>query len=60
MPKKRKEKATEGFAFMFHGSFGTRENAKKKAKKRKGFVISRKVPGMKGLRYIVMTQRAPF
>jgi hypothetical protein len=62
MPKKRakRNRATEGYAFEFHGSYSNKAKAKAKAKKRKGFVVSRKISGQRGLRYVVMTERAPF
>jgi len=58
--KRKKEPASDGYAFTFHGSFTARGKAEARAKKRDGFVISRVPRGMRKRRYIVMTERVPF
>lgn len=58
--KRRKKPAGEGFAFMFHGSYSSKDKAEAKAKKRGGFLISRVPHGMRKRRYIVLTERVPF
>jgi hypothetical protein len=46
--------------YMFHGSFTSKTKAEAKARARGGFFVSRKLPGRQGIRYVVMTERAPF
>jgi hypothetical protein len=58
--KRTKRRAGEGFAYMFHGSYNSREKAEAKARKRGGFLISRVPRGMRKRRYIVLTERVPF
>lgn len=58
--KTRHRRATEGMGYMFHGSFTSKAKAEAKARQRDGFFVSRKLPGRRGLRYVVMTERAPF
>lgn len=58
--KRRNRPAGEGYAFEFHGSYGTKTKAERKAKKRGGFVIVRVPRRMKRRRYIVLTERVPF
>lgn len=58
--KRKKKPAGEGFAYMFHGSYSSKERAEAKAKKRGGFFISRRPRGMRKRRYIVLTERVPF
>jgi hypothetical protein len=59
MTKRRKKRASAGLGYMFHGAFTSLAAADRRAKKRKGFVLKRTLPG-RGRRYIVMTERAPF
>jgi hypothetical protein len=58
--KRKKRPAGEGYAFTFHGSYSSKEEAERKARKRDGFLISRIPRGMKRGRYIVLTERVPF
>jgi len=58
--KRKKRPAGEGYAFMFHGSYSSKEKAERKAQKRDGFLISRIPRGMKKRRYIVLSERVPF
>ena len=58
--RRKKRSATEGYAFMFHGSYSSKEKAEAKARKRDGFLISRIPRGMRKRRYIVLTERVPF
>jgi hypothetical protein len=58
--KTRHRRATEGMGYMFHGSFTSKTKAEAKARARGGFFVSRKLPGRQGIRYVVMTERAPF
>ena len=58
--KRKKKPAGEGYAYMFHGSYSSKEKAESKAKKRDGFLISRVPRGMRRRRYIVLTERVPF
>lgn len=58
--KRRRKPAGEGFAFMFHGSYNSKDKAEAKAKKRGGFLIIRVPKGMRKRRYIVLTERVPF
>lgn len=57
--KRKKKPAGEGFAYLFHGSYSSKERAAAKAKRRGGFLISRVPRGMKKRRYIVLTERVP-
>jgi hypothetical protein len=57
--KRKKKPAGEGYAYMFHGSFTSKDKAEAKARKRDGFLISRVPRGMKKRRYIVLTERVP-
>ena len=61
-PQSRKSvrRASEGYAFAFHGSYNSKDKAEAKARKRGGFLISRVPHGMKRRRYIVLTERVPF
>ncbi|MGO9338424.1 MAG: hypothetical protein ACLPH3_23515 [Terracidiphilus sp.] len=58
--KRKKRPASEGYAFMFHGSFSSKEKAEAKTRKRGGFLISRIPRGMRKRRYIVLTEKVPF
>lgn len=58
--KRKKKPAGEGFAYTFHGSYNSKQQAETKAKKRGGFLISRVPRGMRKRRYIVLTERVPF
>ena len=58
--KRKSKPASEGYAFMFHGSYSAKAKAEAKAKKRGGFLISRIPRGMRKRRYIVLTERVPF
>ena len=58
--KRKKNPAGEGYAYMFHGSFTSKDKAEVKARRRDGFLISRVPRGMKKRRYIVLTERPPF
>ncbi len=58
--KRRQKPAGEGHAFMFHGSYSSKDRAERKARKRGGFLISRVPRGMSKRRYIVLTERTPF
>jgi hypothetical protein len=58
--KHKKRSAGEGFAFLFHGSYSSKEKAEAKAKRRGGFLIRRIPRGMRKRRYIVLTERVPF
>jgi hypothetical protein len=58
--KRTKKKASEGYAYTFHGSYNIKARAEVKAKKRGGFFISRIPRGMRKRRYIVLTERVPF
>jgi hypothetical protein len=58
--KREKRRAGEGYAFVFHGSFSSKQKAESKARRRGGFLISRVPRGMKKRRYIVLTERVPF
>jgi hypothetical protein len=57
--KRKKKTAGEGYSYMFHGSYTSKQKAEAKARKRDGFLISRVPRGMKR-RYIVLTPRVPF
>lgn len=58
--KRRKKQAGEGFAYLFHGSYTSKDKAETKGKKRGGFLISRVPRGTRKRRYIVLTERVPF
>jgi hypothetical protein len=58
--KRKRKPASEGYAFMFHGSYSAKDKAEAKARRRGGFLISRVPRGMKKRRYIVLTERVPF
>lgn len=65
--RKARRRETAGYAYQFHGSFGTRVGATAKAKVLRdirglhAWVVSRKVTGMRGLRYIVLADNGvPF
>ena len=58
--KRKRKPAGEGFAYIFHGSYNSQQQAKAKAKRRGGFLISRIPRGMRKRRYIVLTERVPF
>jgi hypothetical protein len=60
MKHNKKKPAGEGYAFMFHGSYSSKDKAEGKARKRGGFLISRVPHGMSKRRYIVLTERTPF
>jgi hypothetical protein len=60
MSRSRRKRAGEGYAFSFHGSYGAKEKAEAKARKRDGFVIARIPRGMRRRRYIVLAERVPF
>jgi hypothetical protein len=60
MKRKKRRPTGEGYAFIFHGSYSSKEKAEVKARKRDGFLISRIPRGMKKRRYIVLTERVPF
>jgi len=38
----QEETSWEGYAYMFHGSYSSKEKAESKARKRDGFLISRR------------------
>ena len=58
--RRNRKRASEGYAYTFHGSYIDKQKAEAKADKRKGFVISRVPRGMNRRRYIVLTERTPF
>jgi hypothetical protein len=55
-PKKIRKNAGEGYGYMFHGSFGTKEKAQAKERKTKGAWIKHTLTN-KGWRYLVMSPR---
>jgi hypothetical protein len=54
MARKRKN-AGEGYGMMFHGSFGSKADAKKKERQVKGFIKPTTIKGER--RYVVMSER---
>ena len=54
--KKTRKNAGEGYGYMFHGSFGTKEKAQAKERKTKGAWIKHTLTN-KGWRYLVMSPR---
>lgn len=62
MPRKKKRRrgAGEGTFYSFHGAFTNKEKAEAKAKKARGFVISRVPRGQNKRRYIVLGEKVPF
>jgi hypothetical protein len=58
--KRKRKPAGKGFAYIFHGSYNSKQQAEAKAKRRGGFLISRIPRGMRKRRYIVLTERVPF
>lgn len=52
---RRKKNAGRGFGMMFHGAFGSKEEAKKKERKVHGFIQPRDIKGER--RYVVMSER---
>lgn len=61
MPKRRKRRtAGDGTFYSFHGAFSDKSKAEAKAKKRRGFVISRVPRGQHKRRYIVLGEKVPF
>jgi hypothetical protein len=54
--KKNRKNAGEGYGYMFHGSFGTKEKAQAKERKTKGAWIKHTLTN-KGWRYLVMSPR---
>jgi hypothetical protein len=57
---RKKRHASEGYAYLFHGSFRDKDKAQRKARSRDGFVISRVPRGTSKRRYIVLSGRGPF
>ena len=60
MKRKKRKPAGEGYAYEFHGSYGSKPKAETKAQKRGGWLISRVPRGTSKRRYIVLTERTPF
>ena len=58
--KRKSKRASNGYAFTFHGAYSTKGDAEAKAQKRGGFFISRVPRGTHKRRYIVLTEKVPF
>lgn len=52
---RRKKNAGKGFGMMFHGAFGSKQEARKKERKVHGFIQARNIRGER--RFVVMSER---